>query len=304
MKVLKNIILLNVFILIASLFYAFSYNSFFLIKLLALMTSGIILEVLISFIKKEKVRYYGLGSSFLAGALTCSVPPSMPFYMILLAVIISICLLKPYLPKIGIFLNGVIAARLLLMIFFPIEVSNWGNPIDGITSATPQEFYKFYNKPWEIIGWSSFLVGPITSSWVTDDGFVFCNIIPGSPGSNFPLLLIIFIGILAYNKMFNWRTGLSYALSFSLLNMLFNLNPIYNLITASSLFCIVFLFSDPYSTPSNNKGKWIFGIIIGLSNALIRKYGFLEVPYTEAIVYAILIGNLCKPILNKYFKTA
>jgi len=53
--------------------------------------------------------------------------------------------LIPFLPKIGIFLNGVIAARLLLMIFFPVEVSNWGSPIDGITSATPQEFYKFYN---------------------------------------------------------------------------------------------------------------------------------------------------------------
>ena len=67
------------------------------------------------------------------------------------------------------------------------------------------------------------------------------------------------------------------------------------------IHCIVFLFSDPYSTPSCNTGKWIFGIIIGLSNALIRKYGIFEIPYTEAIVYAILLGNISKPLLDRSF---
>ena len=66
----------------------------------------------------------------------------MPSYMILVGIISSVCLIKPYLPKLGIFLNGVIVARLILMILFPIEISNWGIATDGIASATPQEFYK------------------------------------------------------------------------------------------------------------------------------------------------------------------
>ncbi len=301
MKALQNLILYNIFIIICSLFYSFFYNPSFFIKIFSLMLSGIFLEILISLIKKEKLRFYGLGSSFLAGALTCSVPADMPSYMILVGIISSVCLIKPYLPKLGIFLNGVIVARLILMILFPIEISNWGNTTDGIASATPQEFYKFYDKPWEIISWTSFLFGTLNTSWIIDDGFIFCNIVPGSPGSNFPLLLLLFVIILFFKKMLNWRTSIAYVISFSLINFLFNLHPLYNLITASSLFCIVFLFSDPYSTPSCNTGKWIFGIIIGLSNALIRKYGIFEIPYTEAIVYAILLGNISKPLLDRSF---
>ncbi len=77
MKALQNLILYNAFIIICSLFYSFFYNPSFFIKIFSLMLSGIFLEILISLIKKEKLRFYGLGSSFLAGALTCSVPADM-----------------------------------------------------------------------------------------------------------------------------------------------------------------------------------------------------------------------------------
>jgi len=45
----------------------------------------------------------------------------------------------------------------------------------------------------------------------------------------------------------------------------------------------------------SKSGRIACGIIIGISNALIRNYTF----YTEAIVYAVLIGNLCSPLLDR-----
>ena len=299
MSVLQKILSLNVALILCASLYSISYQSTFIIKLILLMLIGLVAEILITFILKQKIRYYGLGSLFLAGVLTCSLPPTMPFIMIIIGIIFSVCIAKPFLPRFGIFLNGVILARLLLMILFPEETTKWGSMTDGITSATPLEFYKFYDKPWEIITWTTILFGPINGSWIIDGGFTFCNFVPGSPGSNFPILLI-FIGIiLSIKGISNWRTSIAYAVSFSILNMIFGLNPLYNILTASSLFCMVFLFSDPYSTPRNNNGKWIFGLIIGIVNAIIREWGFLEVPYTEAIVFAIIFANLIMPTINK-----
>ena len=87
-------------------------------------------------------------------------------------------------------------------------------------------------------------------------------------------------------------------LSFSIINILYQADPIYNLITASSLFSMLFLFSDPYSTPKSKLGKIIFGLIIGLSNGLIRH----ETYYTEAMVYAVLIANLFTPFLDRFLQ--
>ena len=299
MSVIQKILSLNIALILCASLYSFIYQSPFIFKLFFLMICGLLAEILIVYIQKQKLRYYGLGSAFLAGVLTCSLPPTMPSYMLIFGIIFAVCIIKPFLPRFRIFLNGVIVGRLFLMMLFPEETTKWGNAIDGIASATPLEFYKFYDKPWEIITWSKILFGPIDGSWIIEDGFKFCNFVPGSPGSNIPFLLIIIGIIFSLKGISNWRTSIAYALSFSAINMIFGYNPIYNILTASSLFCMVFLFSDPYSTPRTNAGKWIFGIIIGIINGCIREWGFLEIPYTEAIVFAILFANLIMPLVNK-----
>ncbi|QBG47529.1 hypothetical protein EGM51_09045 [Verrucomicrobia bacterium S94] len=45
----------------------------------------------------------------------------------------------------------------------------------------------------------------------------------------------------------------------------------------------------------NKSGQIICCLIIGISNALIRKFTF----YTEAIIYVVPIENCCTPRLNK-----
>ena len=91
----------------------------------------------------------------------------------------------------------------------------------------------------------------------------FYTIVPGSPGSNFPLLLLVVILFFSWKNLCNRYTILAYAFSFSIFNGLNGLDPLYNLITASSLFSMLFLFSDPYSTPKSIRGKIFFGVIIG-----------------------------------------
>lgn len=284
----KIYIVLGSLLLVATLYSAY-YNLFFLPKLLLLMMLGALLEGAVMKVQKKQLRAYGFGSAFAAGLLTCSLPATMPIWQLIIGILFAALIVKPIIPKIGLRFNSAIAARLLLMLLFPADCTAWGVPtIDTLSAATPQELYRAESA---FIDPMLLLLGPIQGNWMD-----FYTLVPGSPGSNLPLLLLILFLLLSWKGITNLPTALAYAFSFSAVNTLCGLNPLYNLITASSLFCMVFLFSDPYSTPKSRNARILFGLIIGLSNGLIRTQTY----YTEAIVFAVLIANLFTPLLDRW----
>ncbi len=283
----KIYIVLGALLLTAAL-YSVYYNLLFLPKLLLLMTLGALLEAAVMKIQNKPLRAYGFGSAFAAGLLTCSLPATMPLWQLTIGIAFAALIVKPIFPKAGLRFNSALTARLLLMLLFPADCTAWGVPtIDTLSAATPQELYRAEGA---FLDPMLLLLGPIQGSWMD-----FYTLVPGSPGSNLPLLLIILFMVLSWQKITNLPTALAYALSFSLVNTLCGLNPLYNLITASSLFCMTFLFSDPYSTPKSRNARILFGLIIGLANGLIRTQTY----YTEAIVFAVLIANLFTPLLDR-----
>ena len=57
----------------------------------------------------------------------------------------------------------------------------------------------------------------------------------------------------------------------------------------------VYMATDPVTAPITNRGRWIFGIGIGVLVILIRTWGGLP----EGVVYAILIMNALVPFINR-----
>jgi electron transport complex protein RnfD len=53
--------------------------------------------------------------------------------------------------------------------------------------------------------------------------------------------------------------------------------------------------TDYVSAPITAKGKYIFGLGVGIITVLIRKWG----NYPEGVTYAILIMNAVTPFLNR-----
>ncbi len=64
------------------------------------------------------------------------------------------------------------------------------------------------------------------------------------------------------------------------------------------MFGAFFIATDPVSTCSAPKGKLIFGGLIGLLVYIIRTYG----GYPDAFAFAILIANLCVPLLDHFIR--
>ncbi len=56
-----------------------------------------------------------------------------------------------------------------------------------------------------------------------------------------------------------------------------------------------FMATDYVTSPITDKGKIVFGIILGLLTGLFRLYG----PNAEGVSYAIIIGNILVPLIEK-----
>lgn len=268
--------------------YSILYRSPFIFHLIGYALLGMLIEALFTLVVKRKRHLINMGSALTATLLVASVPVSMPFLPMLYAILVAIGIGK--LPRIGIplRLNSAMAGRLFLMMVYPSHVVNWGTPsADVISCATPQELYRSEHFGLE---WPQLLFGKIEGVW--EELFL---LVPGSPGETFPLLILL-LGILLYWKgISTWRTPVAFLLSFSITSALFGNSPLFNLLSAATMFSAVFIISDPVSTPMSKSGKIACGIIIGVSNAIIRDTTY----YTEAIVYAVLLGNLCSPFLDR-----
>ncbi len=275
-------------LLVPSAIYSILYASTFVFQLVGYALLGIVAEGIYALILRRKLPFNGFGSGLTAALIAASVPPSMPFLPMLFAILLAIWIVKLPMGGRALRFNAAMAGRLFLMLVYPSHVVAWGTPsADVISTATPQELYRSEGFTLE---WPQLLLGRIDGVW--EDLFL---LVPGSPGETLPPVLLLLGVVLCWKGIAAWRTSVAFLLSFGITTTLFGNSPLFNLFSSATLFSAVFIVSDPVSTPMSKSGKIVCGIIIGVSNALIRHHTY----YTEAIVYAILLGNLCTPLIDR-----
>ena len=62
-------------------------------------------------------------------------------------------------------------------------------------------------------------------------------------------------------------------------------------------FGAVFMATDPVTASQTEKGKWIYGFLIGMLAILIR---VLNPAYPEGMMLAILLMNIFAPLIDHY----
>jgi Na(+)-translocating NADH:ubiquinone oxidoreductase B subunit len=131
---------------------------------------------------------------------------------------------------------------------------------------------------------------------------LFLGRIAGSAGETSALAIILGGMLLLISRVANWRTVLSTLGSFILLAaVLHYIRPdifgpvIWNLFAGGLLFGAFYMATDPVTSPTTNGGKWAYGIIIGTATVLIRNL----TGYVEGVTFAILLGNICAPVLDE-----
>ena len=70
-----------------------------------------------------------------------------------------------------------------------------------------------------------------------------------------------------------------------------------HLVMGGFSFGMVFMATDPVSAAQTNKGKWVYGFLVGVFCIMIRVF---NPAYPEGVMLAILLMNVFAPTIDHY----
>jgi Na+-transporting NADH:ubiquinone oxidoreductase subunit B len=76
-------------------------------------------------------------------------------------------------------------------------------------------------------------------------------------------------------------------------------DPLFSLLTGGFLFALVFMATDPVSSPKDGGAKIVYGVLIGIITVIIRSFSL----FTEGVMFAILMVNAFVPLLDISMKS-
>ena len=222
-------------------------------------------------------------------------PIDIPLWMVAVSVAFSVVIAKEAFGGTGMnILNPALTARAFAFFAYPTYMSGnkvWVSEATNIDAVSGET----------ILG--SLAAGEEIKYSIAE---MFYGSIPGSIAETSVLYILLGALILILTGVGSWRIMLSGILGASLVGFLFNLwgaNPLMSfswlnhLLVGGFAFGIVFMATDPVSAAQTQRGKWIYGLLIGALCILIRVF---NPAYPEGVMLAILLMNVFAPTIDHY----
>ncbi len=254
-------------------------------------------EVLFAMIRGHEINEGFFITSIL---LALIVPPTLPLWQAALAVTFGVVVAKEIFGGTGRnFLNPALAGRAFLFFAYPAQISGdtvW-TAADGFSGATPLSQWA--------VGGEHQLVNTMTNqpiSWM--DAFI--GNVPGSIGEVSTLMILIGGAVILFARIASLRIVagvmvgmIAMSAVFNMIgsdtNLLFAMPWYWHLVLGGFAFGMIFMATDPVSASFTDKGKWAYGILIGVMCVLIR---VANPAYPEGMMLAILFANLFAPLFD------
>ncbi|MDD2574345.1 MAG: RnfABCDGE type electron transport complex subunit D [Firmicutes bacterium] len=255
---------------------------FFGMRALAITLTGIIAavaaEAAIQKIRNKPVTIND-GSAVITGLLLAlTLSPAMPLWMVAVGAVVAIGIGKQVYGGLGSNpFNPALVGRAFLVVTFPVHMTTWVSPVDGVTSATPLGLLKMEGIK---TGYMELFIGNVG----------------GSLGETSALLLILGGLYLLYRGIIDWRIPAFYLGTVAVMTMVLGGDPIFHLFSGGLMLGAFFMATDMVTTPVTKMGKIIFGVGAGILVVIIRLYG----GYPEGVLFSILLMNTFTPIIEKY----
>ncbi len=250
--------------------------------------SAMATERIILLLRKKPLAMNDYSAIVTGLLLALTLPPSLPWYVASLGSIIGISIGKHIFGGLGAnIFNPALIGRAFLMAAYPKMLTTFIKPssVDAISSATPLVLRKF-------------------SQVITPTSALFFGKVSGSLGETSAICLIIGGLYLLIRKVAGWRIPLSLLLTTTITSAIFFfLNPSwgsiwFHLFAGGLLLGAFFMATDPVTTPTTKRGRYIFGIGCGVLTMIIRYFSGLG----EGVMYSILFMNALTPLINRYTK--
>ena len=273
--------------------------------LITTFVAGAICELSFAVIRKHEVNE---GFLVTCALIPLTMPPDIPLWQLFIGTCFGIIIGKEIFGGVGTnVFNPALTARAFMYFAFPTKISGdkvWAVGPDGYSGATalsipanPVEYDTATN-----------LFSQATQFDFSASN-LFWGLIPGSIGETNKLLILLGAIFLIYCGIASWRIMVSSVLGLVMTAGLFNLladhstnamltiTPLQHILIGSFLFGTVFMASEPVTSTHTNKGRWIYGFMIGALTVIIRS---VNPAYPEGVMLAILIMNMFAPLIDYY----
>lgn len=226
-------------------------------------------------------------------------PVDLPLWMLAISVAFAVLIGKEAFGGTGMnILNPALMARAFAFFAYPTFMSGdkvWVSEalvVDGISGET-------------ILGK---LAAGKEVAWSAAE--MFNGAIPGSVSETSTLWILVGAAILILTGVGSWRIMVSGFIGAALTALLLNSFAVNNLmafpwyqhlIVGGLAFGIVFMATDPVSAAQTQKGKWIYGLLVGFFCIIIR---VVNPAYPEGVMLAILLMNVFAPTIDHYVVSA
>ncbi len=255
-----------------------------------------------------QIRGHEVNEGFLVSGMLIPLvmPVDVPLWMVAVSTAFAVIIGKEVFGGTGMnILNPALTARAFLFFAYPTEMSGdkvWiaglksgEGVVDGFSGATILGQ--------AALGNSEFANGVGEQLTAMD---MFLGTIPGSIGETSTLAILIGAAILMFTGVGSWKIIVSAFTGGAVMGLLLNVFAVNafmevpfweHLILGGFAFGAVFMATDPVSGAQTERGKWIYGFLIGFLAILIR---VLNPAYPEGVMLAILLMNVFAPLIDHY----
>ncbi len=271
---------------------------YFLPLYVVTMVVGLTWEVGFAIARKEEVNE----GFFVTGILfPLILPPTTPLWQAALAISFGVVLAKEVFGGTGMnFINPALAARAFLFFAYPAEMSGdrvWtavppSVAVDGFSGATMLAQARQMTGSFEALG----------LSWWN----AFIGLEPGSMGETSAAACLLGALLLLITGIGSWRTMAGVALGTIAMALVLNAlaapaHPYFaipfwwHMVLGGWAFGTVFMATDPVTSPFTERGRWIYGFLIGALVVLVRT---VNPAYPESMMLVILFMNVLAPLID------
>ena len=272
---------------------AFIHGSWKIVPMIAVSyIVGLTIEFIFAIYRGHEVNEGYLVTGLLIPMI---MPVDIPLWMVAISVAFAVLIAKEAFGGTGMnILNPALTARAFAFFAYPtymsgnkVWVSEAGN-VDAISGET--------------------ILGSLAAGNNINYSFfeMFQGAIPGSIAETSTLWVAVGALILIFTGVGSWRIIVGGIGGAAIMGFLFNLwganalmsfDWMNHLVVGGFAFGIVFMATDPVSAAQTNKGKWIYGILVGIFCILIRVF---NPAYPEGVMLAILLMNVFAPTIDHY----
>ena len=269
-------------------------------------------EILFTKMRGKRLTLGDLSAVVTGLLLGMSLPASAPLYIGIIGSVVAMGVGKAVFGGLGYNLfNPAMVGRAFVMLSFAAQMgapafvisADSGSTVpDVLTRATPLNVSKQYTSDVASGKLDRQQEKPAELQAVMLRGPLLLGQVNGTVGETSALALLLGGIFLCVRRTASWEIPAGVLLATWVLAELFHwgggtpLDGLQHLLGGAAMLGAFFIATDPVTSPLTPKGKFLFGLGVGLLMVLIRIFS----GYSEGLMFAVLLMNAVVPLINRW----